>query len=439
MTLMNTGREGLAYQALDSLKLILRDRKMTSQNNSKKMTGDRQKVLILSWLYPLPENSGGSMRTMHFVRFFQARGFDVDLAYRDRIPGAESTNSLFSREYFLKALPGDSLFREFVKKLNRRCIERIPHMVVDYEAASQEELVSAIESEEYTFILARYLYDTAILFMIPEYRTRIIIDFDDVLSGPIFAMHNPPNTALAGKLKNLFRKRLLIQYERKCLGFGAALFCSEQDRGAIAGKNENAFVVPNVFQGNSFGGYEFGNGFNNGNILLFVGTLSYLANAEGLKWFVKYIFPSFRENYQDAKLLVVGASPSEDIRTLCQEKGLQLHPDVADVKEYYRMCKAVIVPLLSGAGTRIKILEAGLANRPVLSTPLGAEGLDFRDGDELLLFQSTVDFLTKYQVLNRAEKYDQLARNAKRLVKEKFSVPQFDKSMNKVLEAMGIF
>jgi len=413
---------------------------MTSQNNSKKLNANHRKALILSWLHPTPENSGGSMRTMHFIRFFQRCGFEIDLAYRYRISEAESANSLFSREYFLeKAIPGDSLFWEFVKKFNRRCIERIPHMVADYAAASQKELISAIESEQYTLILARYLYDTAILFNIPEYRKRIVVDFDDVLSGPIFTMYNAPSTALTGKLKDIFRKHLLIQYERKCLSFGAALFCSEHDKVAVAGKNENAFVIPNVFQSSSFGGYEFGNGFNNGNILLFVGTLSYLANCEGLKWFVKDLFPSLRENYPDAKLLVVGASPSEDIRTLCQEKGLQLHANVPDVKEYYRMCKAVIVPLLSGAGTRIKILEAGLANRPVLSTPLGAEGLDFRDGDELLLFQSTADFLTKYQILNIAEKYDQIARNAKRLVEERFSVPQFDKSMGKVLEAMGIF
>ncbi len=412
---------------------------MTSQDNSKKLKGNHQKVLILSWLHPLPENSGGSMRTMHFVRFFQGSGFNVDLAYRYQIPGPQSANSLFSREFLLKKeLPGNFFLREFVKKLKRRCIDRIPHMVCNYETASQRTLISAIKSDKYTWILARYLYDTGILYTIPKFRKNIIIDFDDVLSGPIFDMLHAPNTTTKAKLKKYFHKRLLCEYERKCLNFGAALFCSEHDKLAIAGKNKNAFVIPNVYDGGSFNKYEFGNGFNNGNTLLFVGALSYLANIEGLKWFVKYIFPSFRENYPDAKLVVVGASPAEDVRTLCQEKGLELHPDVVDVKEYYRKCKAVIVPLLSGAGTRIKILEAALANRPVLSTPVGAEGLDFKDGNDLLIFRGAEGFLKQYRLINNIEKYDQLSKNARILVEKQFSVSRFNQSMEKVLKSLRI-
>ena len=377
---------------------------------------------------------------MHFVRFFQKKGYDVHLAYRNRIPGTESTASVFSREYLLeKAVPENSLFKEFAKKIKLRCIKGIPHMVVNYKVTSQKELISNIRAEQYTLILTRYLYDSAILFDIPEYRKGIIIDFDDVLSGPIFTMYNAPRASLIGKLKNIFQKRLLIQYEKRCLNFGAALFCSEEDKIEVAGNKQNAFVIPNVFADDSFGGYEFDNGFHNGNTLLFIGTLSYLANSEGLKWFVNDIFPSFKERYPDAKILVVGASPSDDVRILCRQNDLELHSDVPDVKKYYKMCKAVIVPLLSGAGTRIKILEAALSKRPVLSTPLGAEGLHFQDGEELLLFQSSSDFLAKFKMLDSVERYDRIVKNAERLVKEKFSTRQFDESMNKVLEAMEIF
>jgi glycosyltransferase involved in cell wall biosynthesis len=376
---------------------------------------------------------------MNFVRFFLGCGFDIDIAYRYRIPGVESGKSLFTSEYYLKETRrGESLFRGYCTKLKRYCIERVPPKVCDYDAVSKNVLLKAIASKKYTLILARYLYDTAILFALPGYRNRIIIDFDDVLSGQIFTYRYGSTAILTEKLKNIFHKRLLIRYERKCLCFGASLFCSEQDKDAVARENLNAFVIPNVYQGDSFRDYKFGNGFKNSHTLLFVGSLSYFANAEGLKWFVKDIFPFFKEIYLNAEVLVVGRAPSEEIRAICQNNGVQLHADVADVKEFYRKCRAVIVPLLAGAGTRIKILEAALAHRPILSTPLGAEGLGFKDGYELLLFKNRNDFLSKYRRLDNLERYDCLTRNASRLVKEKFSVEKFDESMSRVLEIMAI-
>ncbi len=97
-----------------------------------------------------------------------------------------------------------------------------------------------------------------------------------------------------------------------------------------------------------------------------------------------------------------------------------------DLKPYYRQSRAVVVPLLAGGGTRIKILEAALARRPVLSTPLGAAGLDLGAGRDLLSFDDADQFAARYAELVDRERYRTLVRNASELVRAKYSPEAFD-------------
>jgi glycosyltransferase involved in cell wall biosynthesis len=180
--------------------------------------------------------------------------------------------------------------------------------------------------------------------------------------------------------------------------------------------------------------YTFCDGYTLGHTLLFVGTLNYMPNVEGLEWFINSVFIPFREKFQDAGLLVVGRNPKETILKLCETEGVELHADVPDVRPYYARSRAVVVPLLNGGGTRIKILEATLANRPVLSTPIGAEGLNFVDGLDILLFNNSDSFISQYLLLQKMDFYDGMARMAKERTQLEYSPQKFKESINKVLE-----
>jgi glycosyltransferase involved in cell wall biosynthesis len=114
-------------------------------------------------------------------------------------------------------------------------------------------------------------------------------------------------------------------------------------------------------------------------------------------------------------------------------KNIELHTNVPDVKEYYKRCGVVIVPLIQGGGTRIKILEAALANRPVLSTPVGAEGLDLLDGREIMLFKNAQEFSHMYGQIVDTEKYHSLVNNARETVLKNYSPQKFNEAMKKVL------
>jgi glycosyltransferase involved in cell wall biosynthesis len=180
-----------------------------------------------------------------------------------------------------------------------------------------------------------------------------------------------------------------------------------------------------------------GSGYKNRRTLLFVGALDYGPNIDGLKWFIEGIFPKVKERYRDMRLLVVGRRPTEDVVVLCREQpGVELHSDVADVGSFYEKCGAAVVPLLSGGGTRIKILEAAMAGRPVFSTPLGMHGLDLGDGVQLSLFTDERSFLEQFQSIDDEKKYRERVANMYDAVNKVYSPAVFEMSMEKVLESI---
>ncbi len=118
------------------------------------------------------------------------------------------------------------------------------------------------------------------------------------------------------------------------------------------------------------------------NRLVFVGQMSYHANADGLLWFVREIWPQLRAAQPGLTLSVVGSDPGPAVRALASEQGVEVTGTVPDVRPYYAGALAAIVPLLTGGGTRLKVLEGMAAGVPVISTKLGAEGLNVRSGED---------------------------------------------------------
>jgi glycosyltransferase involved in cell wall biosynthesis len=121
------------------------------------------------------------------------------------------------------------------------------------------------------------------------------------------------------------------------------------------------------------------------NRIVFVGLLNNQANMKAVLWFTQRIWPALHQRFPHWKLTLVGADPAPAVLALAREPSVEVTGTVPDVAPYYEEAIAAVVPLLSGSGTRLKILEAMAAGVPVVSTPIGAEGLDISDGENILL------------------------------------------------------
>jgi polysaccharide biosynthesis protein PslH len=120
--------------------------------------------------------------------------------------------------------------------------------------------------------------------------------------------------------------------------------------------------------------------------LLFCGSLDYAPNREGLLWFCERIFPLLLEKEPGIKLMVVGkGEPGELLRNRLNHSSVVYYGAVESVAPYYEKAAVAVVPLRSGSGTRLKVLEAMAKRVAIVSTSKGAEGIEYTDGKNICI------------------------------------------------------
>jgi glycosyltransferase involved in cell wall biosynthesis len=122
--------------------------------------------------------------------------------------------------------------------------------------------------------------------------------------------------------------------------------------------------------------------------MLFVGSLDWYPNQNGIIWFMDNIFPKLKANIPNITLTIVGRNPNAIFKKYKYDDKIKIIGYVRSVDEYYRSHNIFIVPLKIGAGTRLKILEAMSYKLPIISTSIGCEGLEIIPGHHIMVADS---------------------------------------------------
>jgi len=125
--------------------------------------------------------------------------------------------------------------------------------------------------------------------------------------------------------------------------------------------------------------------------LLFVGSMFYTPCEDGAIWLVREILPLVNRRFPAIDVWIVGKKPGPGVEELAG-KHIFVTGEVEDVTSYYQRATIAVAPLRAGSGSRLKILEAMALGRPIVSTSLGAEGLQLEPERHLLTADSTEDF-----------------------------------------------
>ncbi|HLJ95933.1 MAG TPA: glycosyltransferase family 4 protein [Gemmataceae bacterium] len=151
--------------------------------------------------------------------------------------------------------------------------------------------------------------------------------------------------------------------------------------------------------------------------IVFVGSLDWMPNQDGVIHFVQEVWPRIRHARPQAIFRIVGRNPARSVRRLERVDGVEVVGTVPDVRPHLAEAAVVVVPLLVGGGTRIKIFEALAMGKALVSTRIGAEGLPVQSGEHLLLADSPADFAEAViQLLKDPERRGRLGQAASRLV-----------------------
>jgi len=165
--------------------------------------------------------------------------------------------------------------------------------------------------------------------------------------------------------------------------------------------------------------YEFRAGGREPETMLFLGSFRHLPNQEGLNWFTHKVLPAVLKRKKKARLIIVGAEPPPRHSLPHLPDNIELRGFVDDVREPLGRYAVFVCPILSGSGMRVKLLEAFAAGIPVVSTPLGAEGLAGKDGEICSLAADPLEFADKVvELFEDGEKARGLACRARERVVE---------------------
>lgn len=203
----------------------------------------------------------------------------------------------------------------------------------------------------------------------------------------------------------------------------AVFTCSNDDKKIFEEMNDHKLKVEVIPNGVNVPSKKYADAVNEQipQFLIFCGSLWSIPNAEGLHWFCNKIWPQITKEYPHLKLLVVGSGELPVKYSINQTENIEFTGAVNDVKEFYNKATISIVPLLTGSGTRLKILEAMGMGVPVVSSSKGAEGINSANGFDILIADNEELFAKQViELLKNKEQRLAIQKNALKLVSENY-------------------
>ena len=268
-----------------------------------------------------------------------------------------------------------------------------------------------------------------------QHHTRRIVDFDDIES--VALARNS-----AGHQKSFFWRWKVRNYishlarveNRLAKQWPLTLVCSQHDARLLCERGHRAHAVPNAFQFEEAAPERASSALQ----ILFVGTLSYRPNVDGITWFVQNVWPALQQRLQGkVNLKIVGFDPPPEIRALGAINGIEVAGPVNALKPVYAASNISIVPVFSGSGTRIKILEAFAFARAVVTTPIGCEGLDLINGHHAMVAESADEFIEAIVQLARSrDKRRTIARAGQSFGSRNFSTSVVEAQFERLIAQM---
>lgn len=203
---------------------------------------------------------------------------------------------------------------------------------------------------------------------------------------------------------------LIKDLETQSLANSSAVFCcsgTDRERFLQLDTGAKLFVIPNGVDDQYFKPTP---STGSKKTLLFTGTMNYAPNVDAVAWLIHDIFKPLQKLIPDVQLIIAGRN-TDSLAIDNIPVGVQLVNSPEDIRPYFNEAAVVVVPLRQGSGTRLKILEAAAMKKPIVSTTLGAEGLEGLTPDMICLADTAENFIMGIQqLLQEPSKGDKMAQ-----------------------------
>lgn len=398
------------------------------------------KILFLTNLLPYPLNNGGNIKTYSTLKALKDGGHSVDLLCFSEDLENDSKNKtklneicrdvqMVGHKLTTKNNMSYMLFIAF-----KSIFSRYSFGVYKYESKQMRQLIrKKIKENKYDIVYFDHLQ------MFKYYGLfhnnddiKIVLDQHNCETQIMERTYKNADSILK-KLFLLMEYKKLHSFEKIALTIADKVYVlSDQDLDMMENlgvKIKNSSIIPIGVQ--DTGVIEKKEDTTHKLMLVFIGTLTWNPNNQGIIWFIKNVVPLLKEKNIGFKLLIVGKNPSEELKNLCAGiDNILVTGYVEDISQVYQKADAMIVPLFIGSGQRVKIIESFSKGIPVISTTVGAEGLECENGKDILIADDEFKFVEMITKIQEVSLRKELAKNARNLYEKYYSMEAYSKKYN---------
>lgn len=403
------------------------------------------KILFLSNLLPYPLDNGGKINSYTKLEALHAGGHEVDLLcfeQRQETPLKDMEQMLricHSVKTFYLRITTEYYKYHMILKAACSLFSEYSYGVYKFQSKEMVEYLRELaKTEKYDCIyfnhLQLYVYGKYTSELWPEAKTVM-----DEHNCETMIMQRTAENCRNFVLKTFLKLETykLRRFEHKALReMYHTIVLSQEDYNAlreIAGGNFEHTIIQT-------GVPDYGVKKNHQQIedrvnILFVGSLAWKPNDQGLVWFLAEVVPLLEKRGYPYHLYIVGKNAGEMVRKYAeQNRNITITGYVSDVNEYYELCQYMIVPLFIGSGLRVKIIEAFSHGMPVVSTSTGAEGIQYTEGEDILIADSPEEFAEKMEKMLDPELRVRISENCRKVYMRNHSVLAMGNRLNLLME-----
>ncbi|AKG24080.1 glycosyltransferase family 4 protein [Calothrix sp. 336/3] len=321
---------------------------------------------------------------------------------------------------------------QFINRLWWFSPRKHPDTLWGYSHATEEALNQLLQEFKPDIVILEEIWVYPYLQVVKNHPCKIIFDNHNVEASLWEQRHSNSNN-WKFRLRNTIHLAHLKRIEKDFISqVNQVWMCSEEDVHLLKKFYLHfvpTYAVPNSINVSAYDSIRSGEFTpppelaNNPYNLLFLGQLSYSPNTVAAELLIQKIFPEIQKIYPQSRLLLVGRTPTAYmLEAAAKNPHIIVTGSVPDVKPYIAAASIMVVPLMQGGGTRLKIVEAFAAGCPVISTAKGCEGIKAKDGEELLIRNTVSEIVAGIQEI-WSDSYlgEKLANSAYELVQKEYS------------------
>lgn len=389
----------------------------------------RVKILLLCKKYPWPLKDGEVIAIHHMILGFTNHGHQVTvLAFNTTkhfTNTAELPETERERASYIE-VPIDTSLKVTDAVVN--LFEAVPYHIRRFtSSAFKNQLIALLTQESFDLIQLEGIHLCPYLDTIREYSNApVTLRAHNVESLIWDRLAREEQSTLKSLYLKMQAKRLAAYEKGMVNKVDAVIPISEVDQMKLSawGLKVPIFTCPTGIDLHRYEPYL--KSTVNLKAVGFIGSLDWMPNQNGIRWFVEKCWPGIVAEHKDAMLYIAGRNMPGEMRELEQVTGVKVLGEVDDALRFMMQCGIIIVPLFSGSGMRIKIIEAMALGKPVVTTPVGLEGIDAREGEDCLVADTAERFTEAViSLLEHSDRQLEVSRNARRFIENHYDNDTF--------------